>query len=132
MRGSRVGPGRPGVTFLELATVLAVAGLIALLGYAAAQEAKKNAYRARARSALTNVYHSEILYCAVHGRFADEFPALHSMGLSERLDPIYRFSLSSPVPASFVCQGWANLDPDNRVDSLLVDETGVVRSLTKD
>jgi hypothetical protein len=60
------------------------------------------------------------------------FEALHTMGLPEHLDPIYNFSLEAPIQSSFLCQGWANLDPDNSVDSLIVDETGIVRSLTKD
>lgn len=123
---------RDGLTYLELVTVLGLTGLLALGGYVLTMQAKKNACRARARAALEYVYRSEILYCAVHGQFTEMFEALHSMGLPERLDPLYHFSLELPAQSSFLCQGWANLDADNGVDSLLVDETGIVRSLTKD
>jgi len=39
---------------------------------------------------------------------------------------------ATPAAGAFRCEAWANLDPDNGVDSLAVDETGLVRSLTKD
>jgi Tfp pilus assembly protein PilE len=125
-------PERSGLTFLELATVLVVVGVLTALGHGAVREAKKNAYRVRARSALAQVYRSEVLHSAVHGRFTDQFEQLRSMGLPEELDPLYRFGLVTPAPSSFVCEAWANLDPDLAVDSLAVDETGIVRALARD
>ncbi len=133
MRRARIPSSeRAGVTFLELATVLAVVGILSLMGYAAVAEARKSACRVRARAALDQVYRSEILHSAIHGRFTADFAALQSMGLPERLDPLYRFGLATPAAGAFRCEAWANLDPDNGVDSLAVDETGVVRSLAKD
>jgi hypothetical protein len=121
-----------GLSLLELATVLALTGLLAFGGHIAAFEARKNACRARARAALDNVYRSQVLYSAVHGKYTDMFAALHSMGLPAQLDPLYRFALDVPAPSSFHCEGWANLDSDTDVDSLFVDESGIIRSLTKD
>ena len=133
MRGSGIrSPERAGVTFLELATVLAVVGIVSMAGYGAVREARKSACRVRARAALDQVYRSEILHSAVHGRFTTDFAALETMGLPEHLDPLYHFALATPDPGAFRCDAWANLDHDAGVDSLAVDETGVVRAVTTD
>ncbi len=131
-RERRPRPGSPGITFLEIATILALAGMLSLVGHALANQAKKNAWRARGRGSMDRIYRSEILHCAVHGQFTSNFAALYSIGLPQPVDPVYRFSLHVPERSSFVCRGWANLDSDIGIDSLIVDETGVVRSLTRD
>jgi Tfp pilus assembly protein PilE len=123
---------RAGLSFAELAIVLAIVGILSCIGLAAAREARKKACRARAVGALNYVYRMEVLHCGVQGRYTAEIEDLKTMGLPEVLDPFYEFQIESEDGADFTCVAWANLDFDARGDTLLVDETGVIQLLAED
>jgi Tfp pilus assembly protein PilE len=132
MRPSRAAQTRAGISFIELSIVLLIIALLTAGGLMKVREAKKNACRIRATVALEDVHRMEILHAAVHNGYTGDFAALRSLGLSENLDPLYRFELESPEPYAFTCSAAANLDADADVDSLAVNETGVVMALAKD
>jgi len=132
MRQSRAAQTRAGVSFIELSIVLLIIALLTLGGLVKVREAKKNACRIRATVALEDVHRMEILHAAVHSGYTADFAALRSLGLAENLDPLYRFELISSDPEAFTCSAAANLDGDAQVDSLAVNETGVVLTLVKD
>lgn len=132
MRRSQAAQTRAGVSFIELAIVLLIIALLTVGGLVKVREAKKNACRIRATVALEDVHRMEVLHAAVHNGYTSDFAALRSLGLSENLDPLYRFELESPEPNAFTCSATANLDADAALDSLAVNETGVVVALVKD
>jgi hypothetical protein len=132
MRSSRAAQARAGVSFVELAIVLLIIALLTVGGLIKVREARKSACRIRATVALEDVHRMEVLHAAVHSGYTGDLGALRSLGLSEHLDPLYRFELESPDPDAFTCSAAANLDGDSDVDSLAVDETGVVMTLVKD
>lgn len=132
MRRSRAAQTRAGVSFLELSAVLVIIALLTVGGLSKVREAKKSACRIRATVALEDVQRMEVLHAAVHSGYTGDFAALRSLGLPETLDPLYRFDLSSPDPTAFTCSAAANLDGDGDVDSLSVDETGIVLTVVKD
>ena len=132
MLRSRAAQARAGVSFLELTIVLVVIALLTAGGLVKVREAKKNACRIRATVALEDVHRIEVLHAAVHTGYTGDFAALRSLGLAEHLDPLYRFDLSSADPAAFTCSAAANLDGDVDIDSLSVDETGIVLTVAKD
>ena len=132
MRRSRAAQARAGVSLIELAIVLLIIALLTVGGLVKVREAKKNACRIRATVALEDVHRMEVLHAAVHDGYTDDFAALRSLGLSENLDPLYRFELESPEPFAFTCSATANLDADADLDSLAVNETGVVVALVRD
>lgn len=125
--------GPVGVTFLELGTVLALVGLLSVIGYNAVGGARKNALRVRCRAALSQVHRFEVLHAATHGRFTDRFAALEELGLSRPLDRVYAFDLTASATGdAFRCVAWANLDRDADADSLVVTQAGDVESLFED
>ncbi len=132
MHHSHAAKTRAGVGFVELSIVLVIVGLLTLGGMAKVREAKKSAYRIRATIALEDVHRMEVLHAAVHSGYTADFAALHSLGLASELDPVYRFSLVSPDASQFTCTAAANLDRDAAIDSLIVDESGVVATVVKD
>lgn len=132
MRLTRAAQTRAGVSFVELSIVLVVIALLSAAGLVKVREAKKSACRIRAKVALEDVHRMEVLHAAVHTGYTSDFAALRSLGLAENLDPLYRFDLSSTDPAAFTCSAAANLDRDVEVDSLSVNETGVVLTIVKD
>jgi Tfp pilus assembly protein PilE len=123
---------RNGITFTELAIVLAIVGLLSYFGFMAVREARKNACRAQAEATLSYVYRMQMLHCTVHGRYSNNLEALRAVGLPEDLGAFYRFQLVSKNENEFVCLAYANLDFDPEADSLLVDQTGFVKHLAKD
>jgi Tfp pilus assembly protein PilE len=132
MLSARAAQTRAGVSFLELTIVLVVIALLTAGGLVKVREARKNACRIRATAALEDVHRIEVLHAAVHTGYTGDFAALRSLGLAEELDPLYRFALASADPATFTCSAAANLDGDADVDSLTVNETGVVLTIVKD
>ena len=53
------------------------------------------------------------------------------MGLPSQLDPFYQFTVESSGE-DFTCLAWGNLDYDAEADSLVVDQTGIIRQLAED
>jgi Tfp pilus assembly protein PilE len=124
---------RAGLSFAELAIVLAIVGVLSCIGLAAVREARKKACRARAQGLLNYVYRLEILHCGVQGRYTAEMGDLKAMGLPDIVDPFYEFRIeSSDTGEDFTCLAWANLDFDALADTLFVDQTGVIKLLAED
>lgn len=126
-----LGSQRAGLSFAELAIVLAIVGILSCIGLIAAREARKKACRARAQGVLNYVYRMEILHAGVEGRYTADLEALRRMGLPSQLDPYYQFALASEGE-DFTCLAYGNLDFDAEADSLIVDQTGVIRQLAED
>ena len=122
---------RAGLSFAELAIVLAIVAVLSCIGLIAAREARKKACRARAQGILNYVYRMEILHCGAEGRYTADLEALRAMGLPSQLDPYYQFALESSGE-TFTCLAWGNLDYDREADSLRVDQTGVIQLLAED
>lgn len=122
---------RAGLSFAELAIVLAIVAVLSCIGLIAAREARKKACRARAQGILNYVYRMEILHCGAEGRYTADLEALKAMGLPSQLDPYYQFTVESEG-SDFTCLAWGNLDYDAEADSLIVDQTGIIRQLAED
>jgi Tfp pilus assembly protein PilE len=122
---------RAGLSFAELAIVLAIVGILSCIGLMAAREARKKACRARAEGALNYVYRMEVLHSGVQGQYTADISALEKMGLPERLDPYYQFTIESDG-GEFRCLAWANLDFDAQADTLVVDQSGIIQVLAED
>ena len=122
---------RAGLSFAELAIVLVIVGFLSCIGLLAAREARKKACRARAQGVLNYVYRMEVLHAGAEGRYTADLEALKAMGLPSQLDPFYQFAIESEG-REFTCLAWGNLDFDAEADSLIVDQTGIIRQLAED
>ena len=89
------------------------------------------ACRARAQGILNYVYRMEVLHNGVEGRYTADLEALKAVGLPTQLDPFYQFAIESEGQ-DFICLAWGNLDSDAEADSLMVDQTGIIRQLAED
>jgi hypothetical protein len=108
-------------------------GVLSSIGYGFVRDARKSAMRVRCRAALKQVHHMEVLHAASHGGYTDRFEALHDLGLSDPLDPVYSFELTvNPARDAYRCRAWGNLDGDAPLDSLAIDQRGAVAVLAED